>query len=596
MKRWLTALLILLVPLAAEAGSTVKRGPTTPTVTKLLDDAACAGGQVIRRNAGDTQFECFAVAGTGDVQGGATSLDNAIPLYNGAGGKTIKYVAPAWKVSSGELQKAISFFNGRTGLIAFPETEEGGNAAMAGNGLGFKFGVAPALRGYPTGIATDTIFGISHGYSTVTAVATQFAPAWIEAYEGDWKPSAGDPNLPQQYERYTTMKRAQHTVPLTTRTGFSVDERIAVLNPATNVVRATGVMITTGAGAGNATVAWTGWNNQGDPQNADAFVTDSFSTTSNGTANFQAGENIYVFANNCAGSVGATYDTALAVGFVESVSGGFPTQTIHFLPTQGDRDDFAIGKCVKNVGGTGATADLGAMSVTDATTISGALTNTAVDWRGPYESYIQEIPQLAEVKLTSSLTQYNNQRPAFHAFVINQADERTATSHLDGVGILSQFGPTGSGFPVPDVSHAAFIGDTNQGQQVQLWGGIDWYQAGSTANHIVMTAPGAVTGTRTQTLQDATGSVSVTIVSSTSTLGNTLIGSGACASTVTTAAAGAATTDVIAWAYATAPTAADGKLILNAYPTANNVNFILCNPTAGGLTPTGLVVNWRVIR
>jgi len=88
-----------------------------------------------------------------------------------------------------------------------------------------------------------------------------------------------------------------------------------------------------------------------------------------------------------------------------------------------------------------------------------------------------------------------------------------------------------------------------------------------------------------------------TIFTGTSTMGTTIINAGACEATVTTAAAGVATTDTITWSYASfaAPTT-DGVLILNAFPTSGHVNFSVCNPTAGNITPTGLVVNWRVIR
>lgn len=87
------------------------------------------------------------------------------------------------------------------------------------------------------------------------------------------------------------------------------------------------------------------------------------------------------------------------------------------------------------------------------------------------------------------------------------------------------------------------------------------------------------------------------VAAGTSTLGNYSIGATSCANVVTTAAAGVLATDSVEWAYASAPSGTtDGKLILNHYVTAGNVNWMLCNPTAGALAPTGLVVNWRVIR
>jgi hypothetical protein len=98
---------------------------------------------------------------------------------------------------------------------------------------------------------------------------------------------------------------------------------------------------------------------------------------------------------------------------------------------------------------------------------------------------------------------------------------------------------------------------------------------------------------------NASGTLTCTtawVVSGTSTFTTTAVASGACQTTVTTAATGTATTDTIDWAYSSAPTAAtDGRLIIQPYVTANNVNFMRCNPTAASITPTALTVNWRVI-
>lgn len=99
------------------------------------------------------------------------------------------------------------------------------------------------------------------------------------------------------------------------------------------------------------------------------------------------------------------------------------------------------------------------------------------------------------------------------------------------------------------------------------------------------------------TSSGAGGTMAAVIASGTSTLGSTAIASGACATTVVTSAPGVAATDAIFWSYASfsAPST-NGRVILNACPTANNVNFSLCNPSAGSITPSGLTVNWRVVR
>jgi hypothetical protein len=106
----------------------------------------------------------------------------------------------------------------------------------------------------------------------------------------------------------------------------------------------------------------------------------------------------------------------------------------------------------------------------------------------------------------------------------------------------------------------------------------------------------AQTSNRTITFPDNTVTLTGVIASGTSTLASSAIGAGACGTATTTAATNVATTDAIEWAYASAPTTADGELPTSAWVTAGNVNFKQCNSSAGSLTPSGLVINWRVIR
>lgn len=94
-----------------------------------------------------------------------------------------------------------------------------------------------------------------------------------------------------------------------------------------------------------------------------------------------------------------------------------------------------------------------------------------------------------------------------------------------------------------------------------------------------------------------------TIASGTSALGTDAIASGACATAVTTTATGTATTDVIDWGFNADPTSttgysasANGMLTIIAYPTANNVNFKVCNNTAASITPGAVTLNWKVAR
>jgi|SRR5579859_1287870 len=95
---------------------------------------------------------------------------------------------------------------------------------------------------------------------------------------------------------------------------------------------------------------------------------------------------------------------------------------------------------------------------------------------------------------------------------------------------------------------------------------------------------------------------STTIAAGTSALGTGSISSGACASVVTTTATGTLTTDPI-----TATPNADihgvtgygattGLLTVYAYPTADNVNFLVCNWTGSSITPGAVTLNWTVVR
>lgn len=118
---------------------------------------------------------------------------------------------------------------------------------------------------------------------------------------------------------------------------------------------------------------------------------------------------------------------------------------------------------------------------------------------------------------------------------------------------------------------------------------------------------GGITGLGTNVataLGTATGSANGfprIIATGTSAMGTSAISSGACATVVTTTATGTATTDVIDATFNADPTATTGytapnMLSIIAYPTSNNVNFKVCNNTAGSITPGAVTLNWAVRR
>lgn len=94
-----------------------------------------------------------------------------------------------------------------------------------------------------------------------------------------------------------------------------------------------------------------------------------------------------------------------------------------------------------------------------------------------------------------------------------------------------------------------------------------------------------------------------TIANGTSAMGTGAISSGTCATVVTTTATGVAATDAIIVSPNADPTgvtgyavSATGSLYIQSWPTSGNVNFKVCNNTAGSLTPAALTLNWRVVR
>jgi hypothetical protein len=93
--------------------------------------------------------------------------------------------------------------------------------------------------------------------------------------------------------------------------------------------------------------------------------------------------------------------------------------------------------------------------------------------------------------------------------------------------------------------------------------------------------------------------VTQTIASGTATLGTSAISSGACASVVTISAPGTLTTSSVIADFNADPTSTTGyvpgtMLTIIKYPTANNVNFLVCNNTGSTITPAAITINWKV--
>lgn len=189
----------------------------------------------------------------------------------------------------------------------------------------------------------------------------------------------------------------------------------------------------------------------------------------------------------------------------------------------------------------------------------------------------------------------------------------TGTSDTSGaIGIcVANCGTVGAGTIIESgIGGCIFDGATTAGDYVQISGSVagDCHDSGST-----FPTSGMVLG-RVLTTNAAGGTFSVllfspdvaavsakTIASGTSALGTSAISSNACATVVTTSATGVLTTDNIMADFNSDPSAVTGyvagsMLTIIKYPTANNVNFLVCNNTSGSLTPGARTLNWRVVR
>jgi hypothetical protein len=159
---------------------------------------------------------------------------------------------------------------------------------------------------------------------------------------------------------------------------------------------------------------------------------------------------------------------------------------------------------------------------------------------------------------------------------------------------------TNNGGPLAPVAQnpPPVAGATDLGSTSLPFGNV-WLGTAGTNNFKLQ--PASTTGARVITLADplspTTVAMPLTIANGTAAMTTAGIAAGACGTTVTVAATGVLTTDTIDVSHNAAATNGNGgNLILNWWPTAGNVNFNYCNPSAGIVTPTAMTVNWSVRR
>ena len=194
----------------------------------------------------------------------------------------------------------------------------------------------------------------------------------------------------------------------------------------------------------------------------------------------------------------------------------------------------------------------------------------------------------------------------------------------DGGGTGNVVGTTGSGLPVANCTAGqAVYTDTVTSRVYHCVATNTWREllsSGTGTGVVTMregTAPGAgaAAGEHNMYFASATSRLqshenggpvvtySITVAAGTAALGTASIASGACATTVTVGATGVLTSDVIDFTpnadlvavtgYSPVTT---GGLSIYPFPTAGNVNFRVCNPTLGAITPGAVTLNWVVTR
>lgn len=127
--------------------------------------------------------------------------------------------------------------------------------------------------------------------------------------------------------------------------------------------------------------------------------------------------------------------------------------------------------------------------------------------------------------------------------------------------------------------------------------------ANATSGSVTIQPVTGALGSSVMSIPASTGTFANIVASGTSALGTSAISSATCATVVTTAATNTATTDVVTAGFNGDPTAVtgyvpltSGMLTIIVYPTANNVNFKVCNNTSSSITPGAITLNWRVLR
>ena len=191
-------------------------------------------------------------------------------------------------------------------------------------------------------------------------------------------------------------------------------------------------------------------------------------------------------------------------------------------------------------------------------------------------------PGIFDARNTGGLTNWTGGSLQKNAAFVTEEQEFNGHQHINN-GAL-----TVGNFPTASTGTALVNGEV-------------YAQAGYTDQSVSASLPICTDANKKYTTTSC--NIPIRIASGTATLGTSPINSGACAKVVTVSATGVATTDVITAGFNADVSgvtgygpSATGSLYIRSYPTANNVNFLVCNSTSGSITPGTATLNWNVIR
>jgi hypothetical protein len=178
----------------------------------------------------------------------------------------------------------------------------------------------------------------------------------------------------------------------------------------------------------------------------------------------------------------------------------------------------------------------------------------------------------------------------------------TITGTAAQIAVTTGIGTLQLGFPndVTVNNNLAVNNTLSVASQADGSNGLDMYnntgvmQAGS-SGHCGAAFVGSRFSKRCNGVATATPYANI-VAEGTLALNLTAVNTGTCGTAQTSAATGTLTTDTIIWVPNAVVAAPNGLLTRNVYPTADTVNVVVCNPTAGNLTPTAMTINYKVIR